>query len=124
MDVQNSVGISYWYPGTLSAFAANFDFSHAAACLALTATSACGTRCFMSEHVERAGDLVSHSLPFPVANWTLPIARGVTSRAGLGGHTAPPNSFGDSDLVSHGCQTSTLSEEVEGRQLLIGRYVC
>ncbi len=55
----------------------------------------------MSEWVKGAGNLVSRDLSFSVANWAIPVARGVAIRAGLGGHTAPLNGFDDSDLVSH-----------------------
>jgi hypothetical protein len=52
----------------LSAFAAHFDFSHAAACLAFATTPARGTRRFISEYVERAWDFVSEDFPFSVAH--------------------------------------------------------
>lgn len=42
----------------------------------------------MPEYDDSIGNLLSQSFSLPVANRTIPVARGVTIRAGLGGHTA------------------------------------
>jgi hypothetical protein len=87
--------------GCVLPFAANLDFSRALASLAFAAAATHGTRGFVSE---RAEDLLSRDLSFAAANWTNPVARGVTIMASQGGHTAPPVSFCDSDPGSRDCQ--------------------
>jgi len=83
----------------LAPLTANFDLSETAAGLAFAATPAYGTRCFIHEYIEPAGDRVSWDLPFTVAGWTIAVAGRVAIGAGQGGHTAPPNSCRNSDLL-------------------------
>jgi len=83
------------------AFAANFDFTGAAASLAFAATAAHGTRGVIAEC---GAHLVSPKFSSAVAACAIPVARGVTIVASLGGHTAPPVSFWDSEPGFRGCQ--------------------
>jgi len=71
-------------------FAANLDFSRAAAGLAFAATTAHRTRGFISE---RGAQLVSRGFSSAVATCTIPVAGGVTVMASQGGHAAPPTTF-------------------------------
>ena len=83
-------------------FAANFDFSRAAAGLAFAATTAHGTRGFISG---RGAEFVSRRFSSAVATCTIPVARGITIVATQGGHPAPPANFCDSDPGFRLCQT-------------------
>jgi hypothetical protein len=74
-------------PGAGLAFAANFDFSRAAAGLAFAAAAAHRTRGFIPEC---GAQFVSRGFSSAVATCTKPVARGVTIVASLGGHAAPP----------------------------------
>ena len=85
--------------GRLAALTANFDLSDTAAGLAFAATLAHGTRRLIHEYVEPAGDRVSRDVPIAVAGRTIAVAGRVAIGAGQGGHTAPPNSCRDSDLL-------------------------
>jgi hypothetical protein len=102
---------------TLPPFAANLDFSAAAACRTIAAATASGTIRFVSEYDDLVGDLLSQSFSFSVANRTIPVAKEVTIRAGVGGHTARPNSGGDSDLVSRHGQAKTQMRGFRERSL-------
>ena len=84
---------------TLSAFTTDLNFSRAAACRTMTATTASGTSRFVSEHDDGVGEMLPQSSPFPVASRAIPVASGVTIEASVVGHTAPPNSFGDSEVI-------------------------
>src|SRR6266404_5502750 len=86
-------------------FAANFNFSRAAARLAFAATAAHRTRGFISEC---GADLVSRRFSSAVATCTIAVARGVAIVASQGGHTAPPANFRDSDPGSCVCQTEAV----------------
>jgi len=67
----------------------------------------------MSEWVKGAGDLVSSGLSFSVANWAIPVARGVA--IGAGGHTAPLIGFGDYGLITGNCQNRSGSKRQRRR---------
>ena len=69
---------------TLSASAANLDFSHAAARLAFAAATAGGTGRFISKHLERAWDSVSENLSFSVAHCTIPVTGRIAIRGRSG----------------------------------------
>src|SRR5467141_3269494 len=86
-------------------FAANFDFSRAAARLAFAATAAHRTRGFVSEC---GAQLVSRRFSSAVATSTIPVPWGVTVMASQGGHPAPPITFRDSDPGSRLCQTEAV----------------
>jgi hypothetical protein len=92
--------MSYRHLDTLSAFTANLDFSSAAASRTMTATAASGTSRFVSECDDSVGDLLAQTFSCAVAIRTIPVASRVTIEASMVGHTAPPKSFGDFDLVS------------------------
>jgi hypothetical protein len=91
--------MSYRHLDTLSAFTANLDFSSAAASRTMTATAASGTSRFVSECDDSVGDLLAQTFSCAVAIRTIPVASRVTIEASMVGHTAPPKSFGDFDLV-------------------------
>jgi len=74
----------------------------------------------VSEYDDSVGDLLSQSFSFSVADWTIPITRRVTIRAGLGGHAARPDSFGNYGLVSVHCQNNAQTREVRRRQSVVG----
>ena len=103
----------------LSTFTTNLDFSGAAACRTITAATACGTSRFVCEYDHSVGDFLSRSFSFPVANRTIPVARGITIGAGVSGHTPRPNDFRDSDLLSPNCQIKTRTEKVKRRRTVV-----
>jgi hypothetical protein len=72
------------------AFAANFDFSCAAANPALAATVAHATKGFISKC---GADLVSCDSSSAVAACTISVSRRITMMASQGGHAAPPTTF-------------------------------
>jgi len=98
-------GKNFVQRGTLLAFAANLDFSCAAAGLAFAATPAHGTRGFISEC---GAHLVSRGFSSAVATCAIPVARRVTIVATQGGHPAPPANFCDSDPGFRLCQTEAV----------------
>jgi hypothetical protein len=86
-NVSFVAGKNFVQPGPLLSFAANLDFSRAAAGLAFAAATAHRTRRIISEC---GAHFVSRGFSSAMATGTIPVAWGVTIMASLGGHAAPP----------------------------------
>jgi hypothetical protein len=104
------MSLNHRYKDTLSTFTANFEFPGSAASLAVARSTAHGTMGRKSGCVEYVRIPIPIAFSCSLTSWTIPVARGITVGASRSGHTAPPNNAGDSDVVSHACQSKTSTD--------------
>ena len=102
------------WPDRRLTFASDLDFPAPAAFLALAAAATGSTGKFIRDSAGHGGEILSREPSDAMAEWASPVTWRITIEAHMGGHVAPPTSFGDCARVSIQCQTKYVG--------LIGSY--